>query len=96
MKPLFIRIDDELDQRLSELCRREGYKKGGVISKLIRSFLDQQKKDRDPIEEAKEFGIDLTLLHSNLQKSPTERLQDHARFHEFVEELRRAGISKKS
>ena len=45
----------------------------------------------DPVEEAKEFGIDVTLLPERLQRTPTERLEDHNNALAFVEELRKAG-----
>ena len=74
MKGLFIRIDPTLDRELTELCRHEGYKKSGVIQKLIRDFLQRKRSSQDSVRAAAEFGIDTTLLSQNLQKTPTQRL----------------------
>jgi hypothetical protein len=42
------------------------------------------------IAEAKEFGIDLTLLASKLRKSPQERIDELQSGMEFLDELKRA------
>ncbi len=42
------------------------------------------------LAEAKEYGIDLTLLLENLKLTPTERLQNLMEAQLFVLELRRA------
>lgn len=94
MKGLFVRIDPRLDRELTELCRREGLKKSGVLSRLIGQFVKEHRGALDPVREAEEFGIDTTLLYGNLQKSPTERLRNHERFHAFVEEARKQGVKK--
>jgi hypothetical protein len=44
------------------------------------------------IAAAKEFGIDLTLLVSNLRKSPQERIDDLQAGMEFLAELERARL----
>lgn len=94
MKGLFIRINDDLDQRLAKVCKKEGYKKVGLVTKLLSDFLQRHSEGQNPITEAQEFGIDTTLLAQNLQKTPTERLRDHAQFEAFVQEARKAGIKK--
>lgn len=91
MKGLFIRIDEALDQRLTSLCQKEGYKKAGLIARLIQNFLNQRPSGSDPIQEAKDFGIDTTLLASNLEKTPTERLENHASLYNFIRELKKGG-----
>lgn len=53
-----------------------------------------QNKAMDPVERAKEEGIDLTLLYENLRRTPTERIEKWENIYEFVEELRRAGAQK--
>lgn len=40
------------------------------------------------------YGIDRTLLIERLRLTPTERLEEHMRFMEFVEELQKAKIIK--
>jgi len=50
-----------------------------------------KKRRRDPIQEAIDFGIDITLLYERLSLSPTERLERHQQMLEFAEEMRRAG-----
>jgi hypothetical protein len=91
MKGIFLRIDPKLDRQLNQFCIREGYKKSGLIAKLIREFLEGKRED--PIQRAKNFGIDITLLEDNLKKNPTERLREHASFHESAEKIR--GIANK-
>ena len=44
------------------------------------------------IAEAKEFGIDLTLLVSKLRKSPQERIDELQAGMEFLSELARARL----
>ena len=45
------------------------------------------------LAEARDFGIDLTLLLSNLQRTPTERFQVWLSALAMVEELQRAGAA---
>lgn len=52
----------------------------------IEDFIRRLKPD--PIQAAKDFGIDLTLLYENLKLSPTERLKKHQEFHSFVDSIR--------
>lgn len=42
------------------------------------------------IAEAKEYGIDWTLLVSRLELSPTERLEELESAQDFIEQLRAA------
>lgn len=53
-------------------------------------------KLNDAIERAKEYGLDLTLLYENLNRTPTERIENFVRWLEFVDELRRAKQRKES
>ena len=41
-----------------------------------------------------EYGIDRTLLLERLKLTPTERLEEHMRFMDFIEELQGAKIIK--
>jgi len=88
MSGLFVRIDSRLNRRLTEFCSRKGYKKGFLIERLIQNFLGKAIQKSDPIQEAQDFGIDLTLLDGNLKRTPTERLEHHAQAHQFVSEIR--------
>ena len=88
---IFLRIEPELDEQLSRYCREHGYKKGGLIAKLIRDFLQSQSAGNDAIQEAEEFGIDLSLNAIALKMSPTERLRKLEAVHRFTSELREAG-----
>jgi hypothetical protein len=45
----------------------------------------------DPVTEAYESGIDLTLIRENLRRSPEERLRALEHLQAFAEELRRGG-----
>lgn len=94
MKGLFIRIDDDLDRKLTELCRREGYKKGVLVCKLVREFIEKGGIASDPIKAAEDFGIDISLLQERLRKTPTERLRDHAQFHQFISSVRGAALKQ--
>ena len=44
--------------------------------------------------KAKEFGVDLTLFHSSLRRTPTERAQVLSQAAEFFEALKRPNHSK--
>ena len=91
MKGIYLRIDDKLNRDLTQLCRKEGFKKSGLINKLIQQFLAQWKKGGDPLVEAQEFGIDISLLKENLNKSPTERLRNHEEMHKALSKIRGVG-----
>jgi hypothetical protein len=93
MKGFFLRIPEELDRHFTEYCEGEGYKKSGLILKWIYDRLESQKS-KDPIADAKAFGMDIHKLKSNLRKTPTQRLQDHARVQSFSSELRKAKLRK--
>lgn len=51
-------------------------------------------KPKDPIQEAIDFGIDVTLLYERVKLSPTERIERHQQMLEFAEELKRARKKK--
>lgn len=95
MKGLFLRIDPDIDRQLSEVCRRQGLKKGGLITRLILDFLgSQQTTPNDPIAEAEKFGIDMSMVRESLKKTPTERIRDAEQALAFVEALRAAKKDK--
>ncbi|MBI2066575.1 MAG: hypothetical protein HYT77_00995 [Deltaproteobacteria bacterium] len=94
MKPLFVRIDEDLERRLTDLCRREGYKKGALVTRLVREFIEKSGISSNPIKAAEDFGIDISLLQERLKKTPTERLRDHAQFHQFVSSIRGAALKQ--
>ncbi|HEY4492976.1 MAG TPA: hypothetical protein VJ521_02415 [Acidobacteriota bacterium] len=49
-----------------------------------------RRKKRSAIQAAEEYGLDITLLYSNLRLTPTERLEQLKRMFRFEEELDRA------
>ena len=51
-------------------------------------------KGKDAIQEAIDFGIDVTLLYERVLLTPTERVEKHQQMLEFVEELKKAGERK--
>ncbi|MGH2574631.1 MAG: hypothetical protein ACRDFC_02915 [Ignavibacteria bacterium] len=53
-----------------------------------------KKRKKDAIQEAIDFGIDVTLLYERIPLTPTERLDRNLQALEFAEELRRAGKKK--
>lgn len=92
-----IRVDDALDKELRAFCHHEGYSKNGLITKLLRNFLATHEPiSCGDIAEAKNHGIDITLLCQNLKRSPTERLRQHDELHQFVTRLRRAAKKGRS
>lgn len=91
MKGLFVRLPAALDHTLTARCRQDGRTKVGVITELVEEYLVHQPPAEDPLDAAQAYGIDLSLLTSNLRKSPTERLRDHAAGQAFVTKLRKAG-----
>jgi len=56
--------------------------------------MNKSDKKTDPIKDAIDFGIDVTLLYERLKLTPTERIEKHEQMLEFIEELRRAGKEK--
>lgn len=44
-----ITIDDEIDKEFTEYCKEKGFKKSGLVERLIREYLtinnDSQKKE---------------------------------------------------
>lgn len=48
------------------------------------------------VQEAIEYGIDLSLVHENLKLSPTERLRKLESFSRFYDVLRKAGSLRRS
>ncbi len=43
MATLSIRLDDTLNQEFDRLCERKGYKKSGLIVRLVREFIERSK-----------------------------------------------------
>ena len=50
----------------------------------------EQARSPDAIQEAMEYGIDISMLRANLALSPTERLRRHQVALNTVEMLRKA------
>lgn len=44
MKALSIRLDDNLGKEFDEICRKTGYKKNTLLTRLIATFVRHQKK----------------------------------------------------
>jgi hypothetical protein len=93
MKGFFLRIPETLDRRFTSYCEREGYKKSGLILKWIHDHLELHEP-KDPLAEAKAFGVDIQRLKINLRKTPTQRLQEHASAAAFSIHLRKAKLGK--
>jgi len=56
--------------------------------------MKKKTKKSNPIQEAIDFGIDVTLLYERVKLTPTERMERHLQALLFTEELRKAGIKK--
>lgn len=62
MKALSIRLDDDLNEEFDELCHQEGYKKNGVVVKLIRGFVQKKRKPKGvKIKDLMKFSGVLSL-----------------------------------
>ncbi len=64
------------------------------VGKTIERQSMNTKQTKDAIQEAIEYGIDVTLLYETLSLTPTERVEWHQRLFEASEELRKAGERK--
>ena len=53
-------------------------------------------KTKNAIQEAIEYGIDVTLLYETLKLTPTERMKRHDTFLQEIAELRKAGEKKRA
>lgn len=42
MKALSVRLDDRLARQFDAVCEREGYKKNGIMTRLIQLFVKQR------------------------------------------------------
>ncbi|MBI1723081.1 MAG: hypothetical protein HYR48_04150 [Gemmatimonadetes bacterium] len=68
----------------------------GAALARARTHYGERRRGRRPrqrgtaVERAKEYGIDVTLLHSALQRTPEQRLKLLAEDMEFLEEWRKA------
>ena len=51
---------------------------------------------KDAIQDAIDYGIDVTLLYAALKRTPTERLDINQKAMEDVDELRMAGEKKRA
>jgi len=47
-------------------------------------------ENKDSIQEAIDYGIDVTLLYESLSRTPTKRIDNFLRWLKFTEELKRA------
>ena len=55
---------------------------------------NKEKKHKSAIQEAIDFGIDVTLLYKNLELTPTERIKQNLNYLKVAKELRNAGRRK--
>jgi len=53
--------------------------------------MNKEKKHIDPIKEAIDFGIDVTLVYKNLLLTPTQRIKQNLNMIKIAKELRNAG-----
>lgn len=44
MVAMTLRLDNQLARQLTLVCKERGYKKSGIIQKLIRDFLNRENK----------------------------------------------------
>ncbi|MEW6607818.1 MAG: hypothetical protein AB1414_10270 [bacterium] len=55
---------------------------------------DGEYKTKNAIQEAINYGLDVTLLYSTLALTPTQRMKRHDNFLKEIAELRKAGEKK--
>ncbi len=73
MRAISIRIEDDLGKQFDEVCKKAGYKKNTLLTRLIASFVKYQKrggsvrqnKSKDPFLEV----IGLMNIHPLLNSS---------------------------
>lgn len=58
--------------------------------------MKRDNEDIDAVEAAREYGIDISLLIANLERTPTQRIQRLQEWQELYEELNKANPSLKS
>lgn len=54
MKALSIRLDDQLNRQFNEACKKAGYKKNTLVSRLIASFVRHQKQTKSSRQKVKD------------------------------------------
>ncbi len=50
--------------------------------------MNDKNNNKNAVEEAREYGIDISLLVANLKRTPTERIQRLQEWLELFEELK--------
>jgi len=94
MKGLFLRVDPEIDRRLTEICRQRGLKKGALVTRLIWEFVQMPlatpSSETFPETPEEDDGVDRSLIASNLKLSPSKRLQNNKKMLELVEEAEKS------
>lgn len=66
----------------------------GPLEEEVLDFLEEKGEPAtDAVSNALSYGIDVSLLESNLELSPQARLERHESALELVFELRKAGKS---
>lgn len=60
MTTISLRLDDDLNQELDLLCKKEGYKKSGLLIRLLREFLEK-KKASSSVPTLQDFSWEGTL-----------------------------------
>jgi hypothetical protein len=58
-----------------DICRHDGYNL--VVSAKRQQRTGQKQAPRDAIQEAIDYGIDVSALRDNLARTPAERLRRH-------------------
>ncbi len=58
--------------------------------------METKTPQKDAIQEAIDYGIDVSLLYAALKRTPTERLEINQKAMEDADELRMAGEKKRA
>jgi hypothetical protein len=62
-----------------------------LISTTLACYMVFMPKRCSKWQEAKRFGVDMSLLEANLAKTPTQRVRDHLSALELAQKLSKAG-----
>lgn len=78
MTTLSIRLDDNLGRELDLFCKREGYKKSGLLIRLLREFLGENKSQptMSTVPTLKDFSWEGKLTLGGNALEDTEKVPD--------------------
>lgn len=76
MTTLSIRVDEHLNKEFDHLCEQQGYKKSGLIVRLIREFIEKSKKSENLLPVVSNFSWEGKLSLGGNALEDTEKVFD--------------------